>query len=246
MTATLSGTDLARLDRDGVAALPVAQGLALFDLAVGSGEPLVVSAAIDTAALRTQRVVPSMLQGLVPAVRRAAVQTGETAAQRVAGLQGDERARFVLDLVRTEVAAVLGHSSPASIGATKDFRDLGFDSLTSVELRNQLNATTGLRLPSTLVFDYPSPEAVAAYLSARLPEDSARPPGSALEELDRLETALKTDDAGHEAVAKRLEEIIARLRRPAPSPAGNPQAPKEDIASASLDQLLGIIDEEFG
>ncbi|HEY3710251.1 MAG TPA: SDR family NAD(P)-dependent oxidoreductase [Amycolatopsis sp.] len=246
MTATLSGTDLARLDRDGVAALPVEQGLALFDLAVGPGEPLVVPAAIDTAALRAQRVVPSMLQGLVPAVRRAAVQTGETAAQRVAGLRGDERARFVLDLVRTEVAAVLGHSSPASIGATRDFRDLGFDSLTSVELRNQLNAATGLRLPSTLVFDYPSPEAVAAYISARLPEDGARLPGSALEELDRLEAALKSDDAEHEAVAKRLEEIIARLRRPTPSSAGNPQAPKEDIASASLDQLLGIIDEEFG
>ncbi|SEO77475.1 type I polyketide synthase [Amycolatopsis saalfeldensis] len=246
MTAALSGTDLARLDRDGVAALPAEQGLALFDLAIGSGEPLVVAATIDTAALRAQRVVPSMLRGLVPAVRRAAVQTGEPAAQRVAGLRGEERARFVLDLVRTEVAAVLGHSSPATIGATRDFRDLGFDSLTSVELRNQLNAATGLRLPSTLVFDYPSPEAVAGYLSARLPEDGARPPGSALEELGRLEVALKSDDAEHEAVAKRLEEIIARLRRPAASPAGNPQAPKEDIASASLDQLLGIIDEEFG
>ncbi|WP_051791385.1 type I polyketide synthase [Amycolatopsis jejuensis] len=246
MTANLSGADLARLERDGVAALPVEQGLALFDLAAGSAEPVVVPARLATASLRARREVPRLLQSLVPASRPEVARTAETVVQRAAGLSGGERARFVLEFVRTEVAAVLGHSSPASIGITRDFRDLGFDSLTSVELRNQLTTATGLRLPSTLVFDHPTPEAVATYLSARLPGDGARQPGPALEELARFEAALKADDSELAVVAQRLEELAARLRRPAGSEDGNSPAPQGDIASASLDQLLGIIDDEFG
>jgi acyl carrier protein len=239
MTADLSDADLARMNRDGVTPLAVEQGLALFDLAVSSEDALIVPAQLDT---RTQRAVPRILQGLVPAVRREVTRTAAPAsvAQQVAALSGDERARFVLEVVRQEVASVLGHASVAAIGATRDFRELGFDSLTSVELRNQLNAVTGLRLPSTLVFDYPTPGAVAGFLSAQLPEDGARPPGSVLEELDRLEAALKSDDAEQDAVLRRLEELVSRLKRPAEA-----KPAKDDIESASLDQLLGIIDDEF-
>ncbi|WP_020659289.1 type I polyketide synthase [Amycolatopsis benzoatilytica] len=249
MTATLSDADFARLSRDGLAALPPEQGLALFDLAAGSAEPLVVAANIDTATLRARRTAPPLLRGLVPAARPGAVlraETAETAARRAAGLQGEERARFVLDLVRAEVAAVLGHSSPSAVPVSRDFRELGFDSLTSVELRNQLNAVTGLRLPSTLVFDYPTPEAVAGYVSAQLPQDGDRPPGSALEELARFEAALESDDAEPAEIAQRLEEIAARLRRSAIPAGEETPRPKADIASASVDELLGIIDEEFG
>jgi polyene macrolide polyketide synthase len=239
MTADLSDADLARMNRDGVTPLAVPRGLALFDLAVGSEDTLVVPAHLDT---RTPRAVPRILQGLVPAVRREVARTAAPAgvAQQVAALSGDERARFVLEVVRQEVASVLGHASVAAIGATRDFRELGFDSLTSVELRNQLNAVTGLRLPSTLVFDYPTPGAVAGFLAARLPEDGARPPGSVLEELDRLEAALKSEDAEQDAVLRRLEELVSRLKRPVEA-----NSAKDDIESASLDQLLGIIDDEF-
>jgi acyl transferase domain-containing protein/acyl carrier protein len=249
MTSTLSDADIARMARDGIAPLSAPCGLALFDAALAAEDPLVVAAGLGTS-LRARREVPPLLRALVPTVRRevaraAAPAEAGTVAQRVSTLHGDERAKFLLDLVRTEVAAVLGHAAPAAIGAGRDFRELGFDSLTSVELRNQLNSATGLRLPATLVFDYPTPAAVAGFLSARLPDEGGRPAGSALEELDRLEAALEADPTAHETVARRLGELVERLRRPAPSADAKPQGAKEDIESASLDQLFGIIDEEF-
>ncbi|MEC3981058.1 SDR family NAD(P)-dependent oxidoreductase [Amycolatopsis sp. H20-H5] len=250
MTSMLSGADIARMSRDGVTPLSRSHGLSLFDAAVASEDPLVVATSLDIGALRARREVPPLLRALVPGVRRemarAATPAGaDTVARRAAGLHGDERTKFLLDLVRTEVAAVLGHATLTAIGATRDFRDLGFDSLTSVELRNQLNSATGLRLPATLVFDYPTPGAVAGFLSARLPAEGNRPPGSPLEELNRLEAALKSGTTEHEAVARRLDELVARLRRPARFTDAKPKAAKEDIESASVDQLLGIIDEEF-
>ncbi|MFF7459774.1 beta-ketoacyl synthase N-terminal-like domain-containing protein, partial [Kitasatospora sp. NPDC008115] len=87
---------------------------------------------------------------------------------RLTGVTEPERAALLLDLVRTQAALVLGHRSSGTIAAAKPFKDLGFDSVTAMDLRNRLNAATGLRLPVTLVFDHPSPHALAAFLGARL------------------------------------------------------------------------------
>ncbi|WP_221362405.1 acyl carrier protein, partial [Streptomyces beigongshangae] len=120
---------------------------------------------------------------------------GPPLAARLAALPPAETHRTLLGLVRGHAAAVLGHASTELIGAARPFRELGFDSLTGVELRNRLMAATGTRLPAALVFDHPTPEALARHLADRLlaGSPSAAPPGAA--ELDRLD-ALAAELAG--------------------------------------------------
>ncbi|WP_179282643.1 type I polyketide synthase, partial [Streptosporangium subroseum] len=166
MGETLTDADRDRMRRGGVLPLTAEQGLAAFDTALASGRPLVAAMGVDTAALRTADFVPSLLAGLVP--RRTAVAQGSPLAQRLAALPEHERARAVLALVSAQVTAVLGYASPDQLDPDRAFGELGFDSLTAVELRNRLAAATGLRLPSTLVFDYPNATLLAAFLGERL------------------------------------------------------------------------------
>ncbi|WP_143659645.1 beta-ketoacyl synthase N-terminal-like domain-containing protein, partial [Streptomyces sp. MP131-18] len=173
MTGGLGEADLARMARGGIKPLPTQQGLALLSAALGSDRACLVPVALSRAGLQERAAagdLPPLLRGLVRvAVPRSAAAPADGLAQRLAGLPEAERARAVLDLVRTHVGQVLKHSAPQSIAASRAFKDLGFDSLTAVELRNRLNTATGLRLPTTLVFDHPTPEALAAFIAERLP-----------------------------------------------------------------------------
>ncbi|MEV0281373.1 type I polyketide synthase, partial [Streptomyces sp. NPDC050610] len=181
LTGTLGDGDLRRMARGGTAALSTDEGLALLDAALASDEPLLVPVKLDLARLRAAArtaPVPPLLSGLVPSgVRRRAAGTDDAEAgslrRRLAALGAEERRAAVLDLVRARVADVLGHRGAEAVDPERAFKDLGFDSLTSVELRNRLGAATGLRLPATLVFDRPSPAEVAAYLTGRLLPDDA-------------------------------------------------------------------------
>ncbi|WP_343980709.1 type I polyketide synthase, partial [Streptosporangium amethystogenes] len=168
MTGGLDEADLRRMARAGMPALAPEQGVALFDAAVGSGEPVVAPVRLDLAALRAHGEVPHLLRGLVRDPRRSAASmtaAGDgTLVRRLAGLERADRVRVLADLVRAEVALVLGHASPKTVDVRREFRELGFDSLTAVELRNRLNAVTGLRLPATLVFDHPTPAVLAEFL----------------------------------------------------------------------------------
>jgi pimaricinolide synthase PimS1 len=163
MGAALGDAELRRLGRLGLTALTPDASLAAFDAAVGTGEALVVPVRVDHAALRSRgRDLPALLHGLVPAAEVV------PARGQFAELSPADRERAVLELVRTQVAAVLGHDAAGAINPRRAFSDLGFDSLAAVDLRNALESRTGLRLPSTLVFDHPTPQAVADHLVAVL------------------------------------------------------------------------------
>ncbi|MGW2200025.1 type I polyketide synthase, partial [Streptosporangium sp. NPDC001682] len=171
MTGTLDDAEMRRMARAGMPPLSPEQGLALFEAATGLERALLIPVRLEPSALRAQGAVPALLRGLVRGGRRSAASGSVVAAtllQRLAPLTAAERAEVLVDLVRTEVAMVLGHASPGTVEVRREFRELGFDSLTAVELRNRLNGTTGLRLPSTLVFDYPTPTLLAEFLLAEL------------------------------------------------------------------------------
>ncbi|MGW1998421.1 SDR family NAD(P)-dependent oxidoreductase, partial [Embleya sp. NPDC001921] len=180
MTDGLGGADLSRLHRSGVLALSADDGLALFDAATGTDAALLVAARWDTAALRAQAVdggLPSVLRDLVPIAPSRRVARGGAGSdrsagsfrERLAGLSAEERERAVTALVREQVATVLGHGTAESVEPDRAFKDLGFDSLTAVELRNRLNTATGLRLSATLIFDHPTPAALIEHVRAELP-----------------------------------------------------------------------------
>ncbi|MEU1474796.1 alpha/beta fold hydrolase, partial [Streptomyces sp. NPDC005760] len=174
LTGELTATDLERMRRYGIRPLTTAEGLALFDAALRSPRALSVPVALDT---RRQENPVAPLRGLIrtPA-RRAAVNTaseGGAPGARLAAMTPADRDRELTDLVRAQAAAVLGHDDRDAVAADRSFKDLGLDSLTAVELRNRLGTATGLRLPVTLVFDHPTPAALATALGTRLAPERA-------------------------------------------------------------------------
>ncbi|TDQ04389.1 acyl transferase domain-containing protein [Labedaea rhizosphaerae] len=165
----LADADLARMKRQGLPALTVEDGLALFDAGIDSGQGAVAALHIDPAALAGRSdEIPALLRGLVRPARRKAARAGAAdvseLSRKLAGKEPHERAKILLELVRNQVAATLGHSTADAIEPDRAFSELGFDSLSAVELRNELNNLTGLRLPATLVFDYPTARSVASYV----------------------------------------------------------------------------------
>ena len=165
LTSGLEQADLARMRRSGIEPLSDAQGLELFDAAVAAGRPLAVALGLNRAGLRAQAAAGALapiLSGLVKAPPRRA-GSGQLAA-KLASLSTEEAEREVLDLLRGEVAVVLGYGAAEEVEPERAFKEIGFDSLASVELKNRLNAATGLRLSATAVFDYPNPTALAAHL----------------------------------------------------------------------------------
>ncbi len=183
MTGTLSDSDLARFERIGIVPLSEQQGLELFDLARHIDEALVLPVGLRMAALRAQAkagVLPSVLSGLVRIPIRQASDAGGVLSRQLASSPESEWDEIVSTLVGTHVAGVLGHASPDAIDPQRTFKDLGFDSLAAVELRNRLGQATGLKLPSTLVFDYPTTAAVATYVRSKVEGTTSKTKSSRL------------------------------------------------------------------
>ncbi|WP_406358255.1 type I polyketide synthase [Streptomyces sp. NBC_01635] len=175
MTGGLGEDDRRRIAASGLPALDPAGALRLLDEALATDEPLLAPLRTDPAALRSAASagrLPALLHGLAPAPpRRAARAAGTDASalvRRLAGLSAPEQERLLLEVVRRHAAVALGHGSAGAVDGEQSFKDIGFDSLTSVDLRNRLNAETGLRLPATLVFDHPRPSALARHLAREL------------------------------------------------------------------------------
>ncbi|WP_156727225.1 type I polyketide synthase [Streptomyces apocyni] len=169
ITGGLDEADLARIARAGFQPITSQQGPGLLDLALTLPHPAPVITGLDLAAMREQpERTPLLLTALVRRPVRRTANNSELSvsdlAARLAGLGDEEQRQLVCELVAADMAAVLGHADASAINTAESLATLGFDSLTSVELRNQLGASLGLRLPSTLVFDHPTPEAMAGYL----------------------------------------------------------------------------------
>ncbi|MDG4810795.1 SDR family NAD(P)-dependent oxidoreductase [Micromonospora sp. WMMD1120] len=243
MAGRLDDAARARLARTGVLPLDLDTALALFDAATGAdAPPCLLPARLDLAAWGSRADgLPAVLRGLVRPARRTAAGTvsgGAALRRRLTGRSASARTEVLLDLVRATAAAVLGHPDASGVDPDKGFLDAGFDSLTAVELRNQLVRSTGLPLPATVLFDHPTPSALARQLDAELGGTAG---ADALVELDRLATAVASaaaDEDTRRRVAARLEALLSKVRRAGPET--DAPAPADD------DELFALIDHELG
>ncbi|MGW7793871.1 type I polyketide synthase, partial [Streptomyces tricolor] len=254
MTAHLGTADQARMSRGGVLPIGPAEGMRLLDAALDTAEPLLVPIKLDLRALRADaaagRAVQPLLRGLVrtgrqPVRTTAADGTGGL-TRRLAGLDPAEQEALLLDLVRGHVATVLGHAGAEQVGPETAFKDAGFDSLTSVELRNRLRETTGLKLAATVVFDYPNPLALARHLHAELgtTNDALSLVHEKIEDIESLIAGLLSDESKKADIVLRLQGLVAKCNGAVEETQGSAVA--EQLESASADEVLDFINDELG
>jgi len=250
ITAGLGAAGRARIARTGMKALSDADGLALLDGAAALDLPLVLAARLDLSGLRSQASsLPALWRALAGAGARpeASGAASDGGLQRqLAGRPAAEQDRMLTGLVREHVAAVLGHASAAAVEPGRAFTELGFDSLAAVELRNLLSTVTGLTLPATLIFDYPTPVALAGYLRAGMCDEEN---GSTviLEELDRLGSLLSEiapDDTSYELIGDRLKGFLSKWRNVGDK--SKSHSVEQKIKSASDDEIFNFINKELG
>ncbi|HET8641697.1 MAG TPA: SDR family NAD(P)-dependent oxidoreductase, partial [Pseudonocardiaceae bacterium] len=256
MAAMLDDAARARLRRLGLPPLSTARALALLDAALRSGEPAVVAVDVDADAVRARGdEAPAVLRSLAGSGRGPGrAGRAPRLAAGVAALPARERTRAVLDLVVEQAAAVLGLRGVGAVAPTRAFRDLGFDSLAAVELRNQLVAATGVALPATAIFDYPTPTVLAEQVAGQLvsqpsgqPDagagEGADPTRSVLAEIDRLtELVDAVPDGGRVAVADRLGALVRRCQQ---AGLAGPPLPEVDLRTASDQELFAVLDSEL-
>ncbi|PHQ48336.1 hypothetical protein BLA24_31190 [Streptomyces cinnamoneus] len=227
--------------------MPPEAAVGALSRSLAAGETTVMIADVEWAGfgarftgLRPSPLLSELLGGL-PAAAVTPVEPAEELAARLRSMPPAEQERTVLESVRAQVAAVLGHAKPASVDPARRFLEIGFDSLTAVELRNRLAAATGLRFAASVIFDYPTPAALAGHIRAELAGDERTPP--ALDELTRLEAALSalspSDAAGAEVTA-RLQSLLSRW-----TDSGSNDVDVE-VDSATDDEIFDLIGKEFG
>ncbi|KAK1185165.1 type I polyketide synthase [Streptomyces sp. NBS 14/10] len=258
MTGHLDQADRARLARLGISPLTTGQALGLFDAALGHHRPVLVPARLDTPDPHPgSSTVPPLYRGLVGSrtrrTRPVSPTTGPSPLHtRLDGHGPAEQHEILLSLVRSHAALVLGRDDPDTVHPGAHFRGLGFDSLTAVELRNRLNAATGLRLSTTLVFDHPTPDELARHVGEQvLGGGEAARVAPVLAELDRLEAALSRvdgDDAVRARVTARLQALLLKWNESdGPAAGGDAEGEGEGrLASATAAEVLDFIRNDLG
>jgi acyl transferase domain-containing protein/acyl carrier protein len=241
-----------RLRHLGLAPMGSERILELFDVACARVEAQLAPVEFDRAALRSQAsagTLSAILRKLVRVSVRQARERGETLVTRLAGVPEAEREGMVLEFVRSHVATVLGHASAADVEPDRAFKELGFDSLAAVELRNRLGTATGLRLPATLVFDYPFASALASYLLAQVASDGAGPvddglggTSQALAKLEAARLSIAEDAAARERVSLRLRALLAEL---SDTDGSAVDASGDELGSMSHEEMFELIDQEL-
>ncbi|MFS8364371.1 type I polyketide synthase, partial [Streptomyces sp. CWNU-52H] len=222
LASDLDTTDRTRLARLGVVPMPEGEALALFDRAVADRRPLLVPAKLDTRPVREQAArdgIPALLRGVVrpprpadgsrPAGGSRPVGGDGTFAERLTALAPDERTDLVLGLIRELASAVLGHATAERVPVARPFQDIGFDSLSSLELRNRLKVETGLRLPAGLLFDHPTPTVLAAFLVDEL-----------VDTVPEADTAPEEEDTAAEEESPTAEGETSAAEEKSPAPTG--------------------------
>jgi acyl transferase domain-containing protein len=248
-----------QLSQSGLSLMPPDMAVSALVQAVEHDETCVVVTDMhwDRFAPRFTSLRPAPLLAELPEVRQALSGSGSEAVtgaerpvpelvRRLVGLPEVEQSRALVELVRTEAATVLGHSATSTVTAGRAFKEVGFDSLTAVELRNRLTAATGVRLPPAVVFDYPTPKALAEHLLAELDTLGVSTSPAVLAELDTLEAALATaagDEGLHATVSARLRALVARWETVTSASGADEEF---DLEGATDDELFQLVDSEFG
>ncbi len=257
MTAHLGDRDKARMSRIGLAPLSTEQALAAFDAAMLVDNPVLVAARLDRAALSDNvAALPPLLSELAAGPTRRVVDDTDAAASmtgltaRLHGLNAEARQRELVDLVRGNAAMVLGVPNPADINVGRAFQELGFDSLTAVELRNRLKNATGLTLSPTLIFDYPTPTVLAGHLDTQLAGTDAGDQPNLMarvnditRELQALLGAPDWNADDRSVLRARIHTLLSAL--PPADPLDSEHL-DDDLDAATESQLFAILDEELG
>ncbi len=236
----------ARLWQGGLNPMPPEQALEALWQAVGDDAPTVLIADVDwdTFAAKVAGGHPNPQLAEVAGAVVDITPAGEASLARdLVGLEPAEQHGLLLELVHKHIAVTLGHGVGWRLDSSRPFQALGFDSLTAVELRNRLDLVTGIRLPSTLVFDHPTPDVLAEFLRSRLLDEIVTGPESALAEIDRFETVLRAatfDHVGRGAVQARLRELVRTYSVEADADQAVP------LTEASASEVIDFINGQLG
>ncbi|MGW5719453.1 type I polyketide synthase [Amycolatopsis sp. NPDC003865] len=227
--AGMAAGTTARAERGGIRPMAPALATAALHRALTGSEPVVTVADFDWDQFRAGRLFDEL-----PEARQATPEVDFRA--KLDALTGPERDRALLELVRAEVAAVLGYAGPSTVDPGLAFKELGLDSLTAVELRNGLAAATGLALPATLGFDYANPAALAAHLGREL--GPADPAEAAFERIEAVLAGLTAEQGTR--VAGRLQALLGR-HGGAPA-----ESLRRKLETAGETEIFDFIDNELG
>jgi polyketide synthase 12 len=245
------------LRRGGLPLLQVDSSLATLDRVVAEDEPCPIVVRVEWPRFHSRytSLRPSPLQSDLPDVRRlstaetqATATRGEALIEKLTALPEEDREPAVLDLVCSHVAAVLGYDSPEQVDRKRAFKDVGFDSLLAVRLRDRLRTATGLRLPATLVFDYPNPTSLASFLRSEVATSVPSPTDTALAEFDRLEASLSAisseDTEVRDVLVGRARALLSRLSDTTQT--ASAQGDVATLTAASDDELFSFINAQLG